>query len=597
MIQFHYINMRKKQLVILTALAVVFFFVYSYLNFAVPASIFNSPDETSAYFFSKLFAETGRLSQIEPLDFLAPYLIHPRSVYVQNGYLAPGGFLGMPLVYGSLAKVFLFDFGNPLDSRNRTNPIPFFTPLFAVFGVIAFYFLLRKIWGENMAFLGAVLMFFLPPFWYYSTRGMFPNVLFAVCLIFSAFFFFVIPLGADGAGEQCVCQIKRWREYLRYFGGGLFLGLALITRTSEIVWLGILGLALAIYFVKKIYWPAAILGFAALCAVFIPVFWQNQMLYGSFLESGYNVSAIGRDVIPSEVEGSHAVRATDEISPLATLGRNDEVVRRSSAIKNIFSVVQRFVLPFGIHPRAVWQNFWNYFIKFFWWFTIPMILGCLIFLYNLFKRRVLEKEIIYFLSFIFISGWLLIYYGGWQFSDNINWQKITIGNSYLRYWLLIFIVGLPFVVVFFRKFLSLFKTKYAKAAVLVSLLIFTFSASAISVFAGEDEGIFYVKNQLLRYNEVKQAALKLTEENSIIITERSDKIFFPDRRIIVWNRGEALGENFKNLSKFAPLYYYNVAFTNEEFRIMNQGLKKMGLTLNLVKIFGNEGLYKIIFNF
>jgi asparagine N-glycosylation enzyme membrane subunit Stt3 len=563
--------MRKKQLIILVALAVVFFFVYSYLNFQILLSppllkgemegdlIFNSPDETAGYFFSKLFAETGRLSQLESFDFLAPYLIHPRSVYVQNGYLAPGSFLGLPLVFGSLARI------------AGIWTIPFFTPFFAVLGVIAFYFLLRKIWDENTAFLSAVLMFFLPSFWYYSTRTMFSNILFVSLLIITASFLFAVPFKSPNHTEQNTEQHGRFWEYVRYIGGGLFFGLALITRTSEIVWLGILGLALVIYFVRKIHWPAAIFGFAVLCAAFVPVFWQNQAIYGSSLKFGYNVAAILS-------QGAGPV-VTDAQNPPSKL--------------DIIGNCLRTVFPFGIHPRAVWQNFWNYFIKFFWWFTTPMILGCLIFLYNLFKRRVLENEIIYFLSFIFISGWLLIYYGSWQISDNINFQKITIGNSYLRYWLPVFVMGLPFIVIFLKKLLSFFKTKSAEAVTLASILIFVFSMSAMSVFAGEDEGIFYVKNNLLRYNEIRSEVLDLVPSGSIIITERSDKIFFPARRVIIWKRGEALGENFKNLSKFASLYYYNVAFTNEELKIMNQELSKLDLRLELIKIFGNEGLYKI----
>ncbi len=87
------------------------------------------------------------------------------------------------------------------------------------------------------------------------------------------------------------------------------------------------------------------------------------------------------------------------------------------------------------------------------------------------------------------------------------------------------------------------------------------------------------------------------DTNAIIITERSDKIFFPSRRVIIWKRGEALDDSFKKLSEFAPLYYYNIAFTDEEFRIMNQELSKSDLQLELVKVFGNEALYKIIFNF
>ena len=786
-------------MIILTALAVVFFFVYSYLNFTTPSlilplssaqggsawggegeeggggAIFNSPDETSAYFFSKLFAETGKLSQFESFDFAAPGLIHPRSVLVNSaGYLVPGGFLGMPLIYGSLAKIPLIPplLKGETEGDFSAMIIPFFTPFFAVLGVLAFYFLIRKIWGENTAFLSAVLAFFLPPFWYYSTRGMFHNVFFAVCLVFSACFFFCLPRITQSTANGSTKGREKIYEYARYCGGGLFLGIALVTRTSEVVWIGILGLALAIYFLTPssakggslpaeatpqalqagasggispyfrktetggekvgVYWPAAILGFAVLCATFLPVLYQNQMLYGSFFASGYNIPVVQN--INQTVESSPSILSPNyiEFTPLdrdhgdrLSNGAGTEQhgnlsptpslplekgegegggFQRSSVMEKIFSVVQRgksLLLPFGVHPRAALNNFWNYFIKLFWWFTIPMLLGLLMFFYQIcrgvskikydflstthgkseirstksetnpndknsqpkadppraendqnklfkifkigiwnlfgnwkleignFDETIAKNQILYFISFLFISAYLFIYYGSWQILDNINSQKITIGNSYLRYWLPIFIMGLPFVVLFLknvaRHLATALRGVSPKAMIclkmagdkppryvcfLVSLfLCFSVFMSALTVFAGEDEGIFYVKNNLLRYNNIKSEVLNLTPPTppysdfsvgtggvrggAIIITERSDKIFFPDCRIIVWKRGEALDENFKDLSNVVPLYYYNVAFTGEEFKVFNKELKKMGLKIDLIKLFGNEALYKV----
>ncbi len=583
---------KKKHLIILLLLAVVFFFIYSYLNFAVPASIFNSPDETAGYFFSKLFAEGNRLSQFEPLDFVAPGIIHPRSIFVSYAHLVPGTFLGLPIIYGFLAKIF------------GIGAAAFFTPFFAVLAVICFYFLIRKIFDENIAFLSAVLMFFLPPFWYYAARSMFPNVLFVSLLILAATSIICAPRGTF------------W-EYIRWGGGGLLLGLAMLVRTSEIIWVAALVLVLTAYFFKKIYWPAAVLGFVIFCSTFLPVFYQNQILYGSAFSSGYNISALSNNdaLIPSDATPASGV-----------LG----AIRRGAAI----------IAPFGFHSRAVWRHFLDYYLKFFWWFSIPALLGVLMFLCQIYrgvckikydflstahekseirnlKIRILnlfgnwkleignynesisQNQIIYFLSFLFISAYLFIYYGSWQMSDNINFQKITIGNSYLRYWLPIFIMGLPFAVIFLKRVFRFFRflVPWFFRFLVFSFFGFLVFMSGLSVFAAEDEGLFCVKNSLLRYNKIREAALSLTEENSIIITQRSDKIFFPHRKIIIYKRGEIFNSEIKDLATIVPIYYYDIAFTNEELEGLNQKLVERNLRLELMKVFENEGLYKIIFNF
>jgi hypothetical protein len=215
---------------------------------------------------------------------------------------------------------------------------------------------------------------------------------------------------------------------------------------------------------------------------------------------------------------------------------------------------------------------------FFPWLSLPAIFGAIIFL-----RKMTRSEKYYFGIFCFVSLWLFVYYGSWRFSDNPDPSKITIGTSYLRYWLPVFTMILPFFAKFFVKLAEFFKIKYWKIATSVAVLFF--ALSFYSVFYAEGEGIIAIKNTLAGYEIRAEEVFNLTENNSVIVTDRNDKIFFPERKIIYPLRSENTYSAVSFLLEFAPVYYYGIAISEKE--------KFDNLKLELVKKWGNEGLYKI----
>ena len=46
---------------------------------------------------------------------------------------------------------------------------------------------------------------------------------------------------------------------------------------------------------------------------------------------------------------------------------------------------------------------------------------------------------------LFISVFFAIYYGSWEFTDKLTLHLNTLGISYVRYWLPIYLLSLPFV--------------------------------------------------------------------------------------------------------------------------------------------------------
>ncbi|MFH1188112.1 MAG: glycosyltransferase family 39 protein, partial [bacterium] len=164
------IKCNKKTLIII---AVFFVFAYSILAFK-SGNVFNSPDENANYFFSNLFVNESRLDYPLPEN---SDIIHPRSMTVASQKIVPQSFLGMPLIYGFLGKIF------------GSNAIIFFTPVIAAISVLFFYEIIKKIFNEKIAFLSGILVFIHPAFWYYSTHSMYHNVLFVSFLIMGVYFF------------------------------------------------------------------------------------------------------------------------------------------------------------------------------------------------------------------------------------------------------------------------------------------------------------------------------------------------------------------------------------------------------------------------
>ena len=172
-------------LIIVFLLGFIFLYSYSYLARQLPTDwsnesnklILNSPDETANLFFARQFAQTNSLSFKDSANQIAGELISPRSMRVIKGQTVPAGFIGLPIVYGSLAKIF------------GLSAIPFFTPVLAIIGISFFYLLVKKLFGQQTALWSSVFAYVLPAYWYYSAKGLMPNLAFLVFFIISLYFF------------------------------------------------------------------------------------------------------------------------------------------------------------------------------------------------------------------------------------------------------------------------------------------------------------------------------------------------------------------------------------------------------------------------
>ena len=275
--------MDKKRIISIFFLILIlsgFFYLYNYLNFHNNSQplIFNSPDETANYFFTENFKENNNLQKQSSLLEINSD-IKPRSIKAVDDKLVLNSFIGLPLIYGSIAKIF----GN--------NLIIYLSSLIALLGVIVFYLLIKEIFNQKIALISGLLLLILPSYWYFANRGMMHNVLFIDLLIFSLYFF--------------ILALKK-PKLIYYLLSGLFLALCLLTRTSEFIWIALIYLSLLIFLRQKINWKKLILSILIFIICLIPLFYFNQQNYGASMASPYlenkplslNLQSISKIILP-----------------------------------------------------------------------------------------------------------------------------------------------------------------------------------------------------------------------------------------------------------------------------------------------------------
>lgn len=575
--------------IILVILASLFFIASSSFNFALQDSSYTkwtSPDESANYFFSKRFSEGKSLAYFDEAAIIGDNMVMPRSFRSDFGWLKPVSFLGIILIYGSLARAI------------GSVAIPFFTPLLAALGIFIYYAIIKKIFNKRIALISSTLLTFFPVYIYYSVRSMFHNVLFVVLLLV-AIYFLILAAGErkekkkekrraeykslesktldkiefpclnsdnneiDVLKEEKISLANRVkRKFLNYklgktfylqllfsFFAGLFLGLTFITRLSELIWL-LPALFIAWFFYFKRYsFTKIILLISGVFLAIIPNIYFNQLLYSSPLRGGYNemnrslddISQAGSSIVQSVAKGG------------------DPLVFLKTIYHNIFY--------FGFDYIQSLQMAKHYIVDMFPVLSILFVLGSLLIIARSFLKFE-KKYLVYFLLFITIATILIFYYGSWQFNDNPDPNRFTIGNSYTRYWLPIYLMMIPIASFFIYKFtrafvfaisgLKSYKSKCIASGLQLIIVLVIAALSIDFVLFGSEEGLLHLYYNNLRDRAYIEEVRTLTEDNSIIITKYYDKFLFPERRVIMGTipNDELLVASAK-LVKYYPVYYYN----------------------------------------
>lgn len=521
-----------------------------------------SPDETANAVFATLYADEGKLALREPLNTPLADALHPRSVLARDGLLVPSGFLGIPLLFGFAGKVF------------GTWMIPLLTSLLALLGACAWWGIVRRLYDRETAFLATFFLAVHPAWWYYSARALMPNVPFIACLLLAIWWGMRTPVATNIPKRS-----ERWKHLDAFFCGLLF-GAALLIRPAELPWIALGALVFYAIVRPRIHRASLAWFFGAVALCLLPLLPLNASLYGSPFVTGYTATS-----------SSEASAEDVALVPLPAPAPGSEAPGWWLSAQRLVSPV----FPFGLHPRNALRATWSYGFGLFWWMTLLALLGLFFAVPNRSLAREVRGERRAFLAvFGVVSVWLFILYGSWAIHDNPDPAAVSIANSYVRYWLPFFVLTTVPAALSVRALARRFPRGASFFLVPVLLLVCAALSVRATFFAPHD-GLVSVARTLAVSREIKTRLLELTEPNAVIVVDRGDKLFFPERNVLYPLRDERTYALLPRIVLLAPLYYYGITFPETDLTYLNEEkLRGLGLAIEHVETYNEESLYRLI---
>ena len=506
--------------ILLTIIALSHGVLILFLALNTPADFYNAPDEAANAMFARGIKEEGQL--IRPITRPdLPSSVVPRGVHRTRQGLIPVGVVSVPIILGSLAKV------------AGIKGVPFVIALFCSLGILAWYHFLRPLFGNKLAIIASQILALHPFVLYWGGRPFMPNALFLSLLLISLFFLSRVlwPTGPSRSSTEAVVFEKpfsvepMFRRRASSCMFGFFLGLAIAVRPQEGVWVILIPLILLLrpslrrFLAWQFFIPAFLLPIGSLLVA-------QTTLYGAPLQTGYHLTPAAS-------------------SPL--------------------HLIQALLFPFGFNAERVATVAYAYLFKIVWPFAGLTAIGILSLLLK--KNGVVGERLRKAATFTLLLGlWLLFYYGSFEFYDRFDHNPVSIGNSFGRYFLPLYVLSSIFIasaLLMIRKYVGRFIT------VMVVCGITVFSLAL--VFWGSDESFARIAGVSRENREIKTAILEATPLDAIILTDRADKILYPEREVVTVFRSAKFSQ-----SRFEELYTYSlyydtiaspevVAIENEKF--------------------------------
>ena len=463
-------TVNKKERLAFFGLIIGLGLLYSILP-SLGSSIFSSPDETANAVIAHQIAYTGQAAIREPLAKSAPWL-HPRSWISVGNEIVSVGFLG----WAFLLSFFVWFLG--------IGALPWVGMLLLLSSVWPFYRLLRR-FGFSPAWWGTLIAYTFPTVILYANRSLFPNTAFIALGIWCLFWIDYI-------------QTHRVREWV--IGGlGCLVAITASIRPIELLWLlpWLVWAGWSWRPTRRERW-ALVIG-AAL--VFVPLAVLARGAYGSLWAFGYRTpeNALPLDQMPTLSVATGAAQA---------------------------AVVSW--LPYGLNIKIAFWNIWTFFVRklWFWSFVMAGVTG-LFFWMRRRRAAVRRREAVLWLS-VWTVFVLLVIYGSGLYRDRFGPVLPTIGNSFLRYLLPVaWLGGLGFAYIWKRSNWKKF-IPWLLPSVAICLALF----GIYNALGADDEGLLFTRKELIRYSTIRSELREVFSPGDVILSERSDKVFFPKYRAV-----------------------------------------------------------------
>lgn len=558
--------MRPRLILSLSTAFLIFALFLQWLRLpTVQGGLWMSPDETAVATAAATFAENG--SFLFPMTLPEAFAwAHPRSwVYLdQEGRLAPVGFLGMPALLSTVYKSF------------GVMGLDLFTPLLALVTIFALWRVLPTRWPRAAKIATVCVWMTFPTVVLYANRGLFAQLP-VVCLAIWTWW--------GLAPTETPHKVIRDIVPVKFFLAGLAFGLAVAIRPTELPWL----VALVVFalllnldwhkqIVKKTPWGKRWLAgatFAIPCfSILLFAAWLGHQTYGAWLVSGYQIRP--------ETLNAAAVIAT-------------------STVTDSVSIFQ--TLPFAFHPRNIFWNVMQYFFGILWPWTLALLIAVLIGGKDLvgknkdFFKRLAEKGLRWsaikdlfagkarwgIVALIAAAVWTVLFYGNGLYQDNVRLGEISLGNSFLRYTLpcsVLFAVAVGFVVARAWSHWQLKLLAMCGVAALVSVGLWT-------SMARDAEGVLANTQEIVRYQEIRAYAKKSFGQDAVMLSDRSDKIFFPAFLAV-----SPMPEDDQITSLLDSVHAVGMLLTTQDSVGLDEWTNR-GFYLFPLQYFGNQTLYEV----
>lgn len=391
--------------------------------------------------------------------------------------------------------------------------IPFLTALVTALVLPMVYGVWRRYFGERVALIATVVWAFHPAVWYYASRGMYHNVLFVDLLIVAWWVYLV-------------AKEKKWHlDWVLALT--LVISLAIAVRLNELVW--ILPVLLVAWWSNRqdLRWKHYVTGCVVVGVFWVGWYWLQQSVYGG-----------------ASVQYTTPTQSTYWIKQWLLL-----IWPFGFDVGTLSLNVQRYLLILGL---PMWLMVWVWLVVR--WQTLSDDL-------REFKNK-------YLILTLFVTCWLLLYYGSWGVVDTVGESGVTVGNSHVRYWLPVYFVWMPYVALGIDTVSRWFRVEH-KRIITVSIVMFMVCYGFLVTFFDKYEGLTAIAARLQDSRATAMLISEVTSPDAVIIGDRSDKLFFPDRRVISpgtlpYYMYDELWRALPVLMNKAPVYVYGLGIIDNE---------------------------------
>lgn len=376
-------------------------------------------------------------------------------------------------------------------------------------GVPFFYAILMSLFGLHYTYIVAILSVLTGLAFFLVSKEMFNEKIAVLSMLLYFTFPFIFFESATNAidlttpfllfffmGLYYFVKILKNNKRIDYVISGIFFLISLLMRYDNIILIAPLALLLFYEKCDKINIKGLLIVVVIALILFIPLLSLNNYLYGDYFSIGYSTT-------PVKFVSSSG----------STFFSENSIIHLS-----------------------------NYFVELYPIYTILLIFGISIFLVSKTNKFSLQNQKIKLLLFYAISVLLIKIF---MHSGGVLWgfTTIALNSSLIRYLSPLLILLFSFISYLIIKFSNKF---------IIFLMVFLIVYSSFNLTIYGDNGKVHSIEDDVRSASGKISLLKHmeenTEENSIIIVSYEDKLFFPDRGVLFYQRlgNETHGTLFKH---------------------------------------------------